>query len=101
MINRERRLIDKEISSLYVGGSAKSVIEEIQGYIDQYGDSVSLHKTTEAYGDHEYIAVYVKVLEDDKQYNRRIEQAEYHEAICERHDRAEFERLQKKFNPET
>lgn len=101
MVNRERKLVGKEITSLYVDGiTAKNVIAELQGYIDKYGDSVSLHKATEAYSDHEYIAVCVQALEDDKQYAKRIEQEEYYENLREQRDRAEFERLQKKFNIE-
>lgn len=101
MVNRERKIVKREIGELDVDYcTAEEVIDVLKGYIQSHGDAVKLYVEDRDYGDYKYISVTIMAPEDDKQYAKRVEQEEYYAALNEERERKEFERLQAKFgNP--
>lgn len=100
MPNMERKeIMGITSSSLYIDGeSLASLKKEIEKLIELHGPDAEIQKTTFPYDDSEYLYVYKNRLENDEEYNKRIELEKQMEEYREKRDRAEYERLSKKFS---
>ena len=97
MANLERKTVREEICSIYIETDAKSLIEELQGYIAKYGDSVYLDKQYYQYENGEYIAAFYERPETDEEMAKRIAQETETREMYEARDRAAYERLKAKY----
>jgi hypothetical protein len=98
MPNLTRKKVRREVGSLDVSWTTlKDLRDQIDGYIKQYGENAEVDKTTVAYDDYEYVAVFSLVDEDDHQYSQRIAQETMIELAQVDHEKAEFKRLSEKY----
>jgi len=99
MVNRTRKTIraytgvDADIKY----GSLKHALAEIQSLIAAYGEDATIDTYSPPYSDSEYLGVYVKREETDKEMAARIANEEENEAWRAKRDAEEYERLKKKF----
>jgi hypothetical protein len=98
MVNRERKMVEvPEMSLDLTYGTLGSALETIQSYINDYGaDSVVKYHQPD-YCETQYLYVFIKRPENDREYNARIANEERWEKSNEEKDAAEFKRLQAKF----
>ena len=97
-VNRERKMVSKEQTSLSLNySSLGSILEEVQRCIELYGKDASPSKLGDAYSDSdkEYPYVYMDVPETDKEMAERIAKEEHWEQESQARDKANYERLQK------
>ena len=78
-------------------GSLKDALAEIQNLIAKYGEEATIEAYTPAYSDSEYLGVYAKREETDKEMANRIASEEENEKWRAARDAEEYERLKKKF----
>ncbi len=99
-VNRERKLIKKEVSTLSSldYSSLKDLLVEVKTLIKDYGEDATIDHRCHDYSNDYYYAILVLAPEDDRQYERRIKQEEENEKRQEERDAAEFKRLQEKFS---
>ena len=96
--------VDKEELSPYeFEGTIGQLIEYLQGKLKTYGPDAKLNWNSDywaAYADtpSPRYEIYVDRDETDEEQRIRIEKELAHKAAVEAKERAEFERLQKKFN---
>jgi hypothetical protein len=70
----------------------------VEGWIAMHGEDAWLEQYQEAYGDDSYYwKINKKVPETDKEYEARVANLKQREKTQEERDRAEFERLSKKY----
>ena len=99
MVDRTRKTI-RDYSGSRVDikyGTLGEALEKIQGLIETYGEDAEIDTYTPAYSDGEYLGVYIKRPETDREMARRIASEEENEAWCAKREAAEYERLKKKF----
>jgi hypothetical protein len=74
-------------------------MEEIQRMIAAYGENAKINSSTAPYSDSdkEYLYIMTPRPENDEEYNLRMEQLKKYAEQREKHERAEFQRLQAKF----
>ena len=97
-VNRERKMVSKEQTSLSLNySSLGSILEEIQRCIELYGKDATVFMRCEAYSnsDKEYPYVYMDVPETDAEMAKRIAQEEEWDKNREESDKANYARLQK------
>jgi len=73
------------------------VLKQIQTAIKFYGPDAELRKYNELYDDGEYIGIFAMTPETDQEMAKRIAQEEGRESAAEAREKAEFERLEKKY----
>lgn len=97
-VNRERKLVDTEVSTLDVNyRTLRDILNEIQDLISSYGADAEIRKCQYDYDAGEYLAVMAKRLEDDSAYSTRIAYEEEWEQRQNARDAIEYERLKAKF----
>jgi hypothetical protein len=69
----------------------------VEGWITMYGKDAWLAQYPDPYGNDYYWAIDKKVPETDAEYDARVANLKKFEQSQEERDRAEFERLSKKF----
>lgn len=98
MVNRERKIIEYAAISVDIEyGTIGSAIEELQRLAVNFGEDARIDWYEPPYTDNRYLYVYAKRPETDEEMQSRILQEERWEKMQETRDRAEFDRLQKKF----
>ena len=98
MVDRTRKTVLNEVESFDVNWtSLKYVKELVDRLISEHGEDAEIQKTQYPYDDGEYLAVFAKRPETDKEMEVRIKLEEDREKLQEERDRSEFKRLQKKF----
>lgn len=99
MVDRIRRKVKKMVASLDISYSTlESALEEIKRHINDYGADATIETYELPYEDHEYLGIFKYVDETDEEMTRRIALEERYAEEKEKRDRAEFERLSKKFS---
>ncbi len=93
-----RKMVSKMVQSLDLSytslGSLKDNIDEA---IETYGKDSWLDTYNIPYDDSTYWGIYAKVPETDEEYLKRLKDEEAYKERQDARDKAEFERLQKKF----
>lgn len=100
-INTERQEKWQEQSSLDLEYcTLAEAKKKIEGLIAEYGENAKIYSYCDRYSnsEKEYMHVMTPRLENDQEYNTRIEQETKSEERRAVNERAEFERLSKKFN---
>lgn len=75
----------------------KDIKEKAEKLMLKYGEDARVKKTNFPYDDSDYFYVYENRLENDQEYQKRIDIENKLQQIKEERDCAEFERLSKKF----
>ena len=78
-------------------GTLKEALTEIQNLIETYGEEATIDVYCPPYSDSEYLGVYAKREETDKEMAERIKNEEQSEKWRAKRDEEEYERLKKKF----
>ena len=97
-VNRERKMVSKEQTSLSINySSLKNILEEVQRCIELYGENATVYMRGEAYSDSdkEYPYIYMDVPETDAEMAARIAQEESWEKTRQENDKANYARLSK------
>jgi hypothetical protein len=94
-----KRIVKVEMGTLDVNYvSAESVMETLQAYLKEYGaGNVDLRMDNVPYEDREACYIMVAREETDDEYAVRLAQVKSQKEAADAHERAEFERLAKKF----
>jgi len=96
---RARQMVWREVDSISfydLEGSVDTAIQILQRVQEKY-PGCKLSKQPIPYDDGDYLAVQQERPETDAELKRRLENMDRHAADQEARDRAEFKRLQKKF----
>lgn len=99
MVTSARKTISTPMTSVdleyeTLGGALKTIIS----LIEHYGEDASIRKYAPSYdGDSEYLYVYKDVPETDAQWKARVDLETRNDLARDKRERAEFERLSKKF----
>ena len=97
-VNRERKRVQYEVTSIYLEDkSLDRVIQELQGYRAEYGESACLAQRRYPYEDDHYWAIMAERDETDAEMAARIAQEEYWCADHAAREAREYERLRAKF----
>lgn len=97
-VNRERKRVWQELTSVYMDGiSLDSVIAELQGYRDEYGEHTRLEKQGHYGSDDYYYAVMYERDETDAEMQARIAREEAWAAEQFARDQETYERLKTQF----
>jgi len=97
-INYERKMIDQEVNTLDVEyDTLKQVQDKIADLVERYGPDATVQKCSDAWSDYTYLGIFVKGLETDQQYNKRLTYEKKWAEDAEARDVAEFNRLKKRF----
>ena len=96
-VKRERVMVRRTCGDLYLEHkSVRGLIEELQGYLDEYGDSARIECETDSYGDTSWF-VTTEELESEEEMLARVKHEEYWEKHALERERLEYERLKAKF----
>ena len=96
-VKRERVMVRRTCGDLYFDQrSVRGLIEELQGYLDEYGDSARIESETDSYGDTSWF-ITAEELESEKEMLARVKHEEYLESHSAERERREYERLKAKF----
>jgi hypothetical protein len=97
-VNRERMKVWREVTSLDLDyESLADVISTLERYRAEHGDACRIRRQDHAYDDGYYYAVMCERDETDAEMTSRIAQEEKWDTERLARERAEFERLMKKF----
>lgn len=97
-VNRERMMIWAEYANINLEyDTLDEAIERLQEHRKQIDGEARFELRSHAYEDDSYLALMVKRLETDAEMAKRIAQQERFFADREKRERAEYERLAKKF----
>jgi len=89
----ERKLLPKEVDTLDLDGVLlKDAVKDLTELLEHYGDTARISEESRS-----YLIVVVPTLESDDQLANRLKSEALRVLNKEARDRAEFERLQKKF----
>lgn len=98
MVDRTRKMIRMPAEEVDIKYSTLgSALETIQRLVEKYGEKADIDTYSYAYSDTEYLYVYAEREETDEEMQRRILQEERWEKRREEQEKADFERLKKKF----
>lgn len=100
MVDRTRKLVPRRKSSLdFEYDSLETALRKITQAIEDYGKDATIKPYNEPYdtSNKQYLGIYAMDPETDEELKRRIDNEERHEKAREKHEKAEFERLRKKF----
>lgn len=96
-VKRERMMVRRTCRDLYLDHrSVRGMIEELQGYLDEYGDSTRIECETDSYGDTSWF-ITMEELESKEEMLVRVEHEERREMYGLERERREYERLKAKF----
>jgi hypothetical protein len=98
----KHKRLEKKVQVETCLGLEYSTLAELKGMVEawiaMHGEDAWLEQYQEAYGDDSYYwAINKKVPETDAEYDARVALLKRHETAKEERDRAEFERLSKKY----
>jgi len=86
-----------EVGTLDVEAKAIDIIENLQNFVDEYGDEVFVDQDSRPYSDSFYYAIKVKVLETDEQELNREKREAAEISRRESHERATLLLLKEKY----
>jgi hypothetical protein len=94
-----RRAVSVKVDTLSyeVDGLVSDFIVRCQGYIDKYGPDVRFDWEQNSHDEHYSVVVVYTRLENDFEYERRLEKETKDKLTSEARERQEYERLQAKF----
>ena len=98
----KHKRIEKTVQVETCLGLEYSTLAELKGMVEEWiamhGEDAWLERYQEPYGDDSYYwEINKKVPETDEEYDARVNLLKRHETAKEERDRAEFERLSKKY----
>lgn len=97
----KHKRIEKTVQVETCLGLEYSTLAELKGMVEEWiamhGEDAWLGQYQEAYSDTYYWAIIKKVPETDAEYDARVNLLKRHKTAKEERDRAEFERLSKKY----
>jgi hypothetical protein len=98
-VNRERKLVPEYQCYFEPECKLIDLLKEVKSLIKEYGPEAYIEGRREDYSESDRLSyrVYIKVPENDAQYEKRIAEEEKWTRYAEEKDKADFERLQKKF----
>jgi hypothetical protein len=96
-MTNERKMIPKEIMSLDMEGMLSDAIKYLNNLLESYGEDCYISKEQHDYSDDYYLALMKPTPETDAEMEERIKTENYYKNLRESNERAEFERLKRKY----